>query len=88
MIAKKLIHVAVVPGVDRQLRVLAALHGVHQGEALAGLLALAAMRPTDEVAAALAAQDQKAGELVPDGVSEAQAVKQARAEGLAVAEDF
>ena len=58
---KKLIHIAVVPGVDRRLRILAATYGVHQGEALAGLLDLAASRPALEVAQVMAAQDRSGG---------------------------
>jgi len=77
------IHVSVGPAVQRDLRILAAQHGVRQGVAVAGLLLAARSLPTAILAQAMAASDTEPGELVPDDVSEASHVAQARA--LAVA---
>lgn len=55
----------------RALRILAAQHGLRQGEAVAGLLALASTRPLLEVARAMAAADNQEGELVWEGTETA-----------------
>lgn len=62
------------------LKLLAVRHGVRIGDAVAGLLALAASRPPEEVARALADADNREGELVPAGQEAAHVARAARGE--------
>ena len=89
-------HVAMAPNTLRDLRVLAAQHGLRQGETLAGLLPLASVSPPLLVARAMASADTTAGCLIEPG-SEAGHIAQAALggdvpqpedDGAVVAEDF
>lgn len=71
MLEKIKCHISVSPDILRDFRVLAAFHGVRQGNALAGLMAAFATLPLEVQVRAMAAADNQAGELVWEGTETA-----------------
>lgn len=85
-------HLALAPAVRTNLKILAVQHGIAPGDAVAGLLLLAKTCPLLLVTRAMAAQDERAGELVPTGETpfmdrayEGEAIANAHAEHMSMA---
>ena len=75
---KERTHLSLAPQARRDLKVLAARHGVAPGDALAALVALAETLPAATLARAMARHDSAEGTLVPDGPAMVGHLEQAR----------